>query len=76
MKSYGLLVHMRRGYDVGSVLQEFPEHYRQYIVLVPNTAHCEVRVIMANPNLTEIIFKIPHFYGQYDSLEYGRMYVI
>ncbi|XP_063675237.1 uncharacterized protein LOC134811993 [Bolinopsis microptera] len=42
VKRYGLLVHMRRGYDVEEVLQEFPEHYRQYIHLVPSTVHCEV----------------------------------
>ena len=43
VKRYGLLVHMRRGYDVEEILQEFPEHYRQFIILVPNTVHCEVR---------------------------------
>ena len=62
---------MRRGYDVEEVLQEFPEHYRQYIHLVPSTVHCEVRLTnrltALSNNDTLLIINSLYYYKQYKS---------
>ena len=39
---YGLLVHLRRGYDEEKVMNCFPVWYRDHIQFVHNTVCCEV----------------------------------